>query len=126
MFFARGTLLVPSGPSHDPKRRHLHVICNDTDANGLNLLVPVVSWTNDLCDDTCVLSAYEHPWLNKPRSYLLYRKADLFEAATLQRRVEAQSVTAAEACNAQVFLRIRNGICTSPHTPRKIKRYAAC
>jgi hypothetical protein len=28
--------------------------------------------------------------------------------------------------NAQTFLRIRNGVCRSPQTPRKIKKYLGC
>ena len=35
--YRAGTLLVPSGPSHDPDRKHLHVVCNDTDKGLRNL-----------------------------------------------------------------------------------------
>ena len=126
MFFAKGTLLVPSGPSNDPDRKHLHIVCNDTDPNGFNLLVPVASWTNNLCDGTCLLLPHEHPWLTQPKSYVLYRNAELFEAAQLRRGVANKSVIEREDCNAQVFLRVRNGICNSPHTSRKIKKYYGC
>ena len=126
MFFAKGTLLVPSGPSYDPERKHLHIVCNDTDPKGFNLLVPIASWTKSLCDGTCILLPHEHPWLTRPKSYVFYRNADLFDAISLQRGIEKSLVIVREDCNAQVFLRIRNGVCKSPQTPRKIKRYFGC
>ena len=61
--YRAGTLLIPSGPSHDPDLKHLHVVCNDTDDDGNNLIVPVASWTNDLCDDTCILLPHEHDFV---------------------------------------------------------------
>lgn len=126
MFFAKGTLLVPSGTEFNPSKMHLHVVCNDTDQDGNNLLVPIATWTNDLCDGTCVLLKHEHDWLTKPKSYVMYRKAELFPADRLVRGLEQKKITQKTDCNAQVFLRIKNGVCNSPHTPRKIKHYFQC
>lgn len=120
-----GTLLIPSGPSHDAARPHLHVVCNDTDDAGLNLLVSVTSWTNNLCDPTCRLEAHEHPWLTHS-SYILYRKAEVREATKLDAGIRQGLFTVQQVMNAQTFLRIRNGVCASPQTPRKIKRYFGC
>lgn len=120
-----GTLLIPSGPAIDPGRRHLHVICTDTDEQGMNLLVSVTSWTNELCDPTCRLAAHEHPWLIHA-SYVLYRKAELREAVKLDAGIRQGLFTLEAPMNGQAFLRVRNGICTSPHTPRRIKRYFGC
>lgn len=117
---------MPSGPSHDPDRRHLHVVCNDTDADGNNLLVPIATWKNPLCDGTCILLPHEHPWLKKPKSYVMYRNAGVYEAQALQRGVVSSKIVVEDDCNGQVFLKIRNGICASPHTPRKIKGYYGC
>lgn len=44
----KGTLLIPSGPTHDPDKKHLFVVCTDACAEGRHLLVPINSWTNDL------------------------------------------------------------------------------
>lgn len=120
-----GTILIPSGPAHDAARPHLHVVCNDTDDQGNNLLVPITSWINDLCDATCRLSAHEHPWLRHP-SYILYRKAELRKAHSLDVGIQQGLFTVHPDMNAQTFLRIRNGVCLSIHTPRKIKRYFGC
>lgn len=120
-----GTILIPSGPSHDKARPHLHVICNDTDEEGRNLLVPIVSWTNDLCDPTCRLEPHEHRWLTH-LSYILYRKAEIREAGKIEAGVQSGLFRVQESMNGQTFLRIRNGVCASAQTKRKIKAYFGC
>lgn len=120
-----GTLLIPSGPSHDPDRQHLFVVCNDTDENGLNLIVPVTSWTNELCDATCRLDSHEHAFL-KHASYVLYRKARVEAAKLLQDGLARGLLASHEPVNGQVFLKVRNGVCRSSQTPRKIKTYFGC
>lgn len=120
-----GTLLIPSGPSHDPTRPHLHVVCNDTDPQGRNLIVSITSWTNDLCDPTCRVAAFEHDWLTHD-SYVLYRKASIQEAQKIEDAVNKGLFRVEADFNGQTFLRIRNGVCRSPQTPRKIKIYFGC
>lgn len=126
MIVKAGTLLVPSGTAQNPNQKHLHIVCSDVNEAGLVVLVSVTTWTNELCDDTCVLLEHEHPWLWKPKSYVYYRKADVFEAAALERGVTKGELEVQAPCNGQVFLRVRNGFCKSPHTPRKIKRVMGC
>lgn len=118
-------MLIPSGPSHDRDRRHMFVVCNDTDENGLNLIVPVASWTNDLCDATCRLAPHEHALL-KHASYVLYRKARIETAKALLDGLASGLLAPHDPMNGQVFLKVRNGVCRSPQTPRKIKTYFAC
>lgn len=88
--------------------------------------MPVSTWVNDKCDPTCVLLDHEHAWLTKPKSFVFYRMAGLHEAAALERGVASDLVFLRQDCNAQVFLRVRNGLCKSPQTPRKIKVYVGC
>lgn len=111
--------MVPSGTSHDRDRRHLHIVCTDPDECGNVILVPISTWTNELCDATCQLARHEHPWLTKEKSYVLYRRADFYKVMALECGLRNGVIKAREDCNAQVFLRVRNGICRSPHTPRK-------
>jgi hypothetical protein len=120
-----GTLLIPSGPAQDPSRRHLHVVCNDPCIDGNQVIVPITTWTNDLCDATCILQAHEHEWL-RHRSYVFYRKARIEAAATLDNGVRRGIFEPRGEMNGQTFLRIRNGICQSIQTPRKIKHYFGC
>ena len=121
----KGTILIPSGTSCDAGKMHLFVVCTDACVNGLHLLVPVTSWTNDLCDATCKLAKGEHPFLTHA-SYILYRKARIEAATDLIYGVEQKTLSPHEMMNGQTFLRIANGICRSSQTPRKIKIYAGC
>lgn len=118
----RAALLIPSGPHHDPNKKHLHAVCTDPDADGYVLVVGIASYTSDLCDQTCVLQQHEHSWLNR-QSYVLYRKAGILLAAALHAKILNGEVVRQPDFNAQVFLRIKNGVCRSKQTPRKIKRY---
>jgi hypothetical protein len=121
----KGTILIPSGTACEPDKKHLFVVCTDACAEGRHLLVPIASWTNDLCDATCKLAKGEHPFIAHP-SYILYRKARIEAAAALIGGVERGGLSPQAPMNGQTFLRIANGVCRSPHTPRKIKVYAAC
>jgi len=121
----RIALLVPSGPSHDPGKKHLHVICSDPDANGDVVIVGIASYVNDLCDQTCILEAHEHPWL-RHTSFVLYRKAEIVSAAALIARITLGEVVRRDDFGPQTFLRIRNGLCASPQTKRKVKRHLGC
>lgn len=123
--YRAGTLLIPSGPSHDPDRKHLHVVCNDTDDDGNNLIVPVASWTNNLCDDTCILLPHEHDFV-RHKSWVVYRNCTIVEALGLERGIVEKKIAPHADMNAAAFLRVRNGVCRSKHTPRKIKRYFEC
>ncbi len=121
----RGALLIISGPSHDPNRKHLHFVCNDPDAAGNVLVVGVCSVSDAPYDDTCILQAHEHEWL-RHRSYAFYGKARIVSAASLNTGVAKQIIEVREDVNGQTFLRVRNGICRSRLTPPKIKQYAGC
>ena len=121
----KAALLVPSGTYHEPDKKHLHIVCNDPDANGCVVIVGITTYTNDLCDQTCVLQSGEHPWL-RHLSFVLYRKAEVVSVTALQARIDAGEVIERHDVNAQTFLRIRNGICNSPQTKRKVKWYFGC
>lgn len=121
----KAALLVPSGTYHEPDKKHLHIICCDPDANGLVVIVGISTYTHDLCDQTCVLQAHEHPWL-RHQSFVLYRKAEIVSAAALQARIQSGEVLERDEVNAQTFLRIKNGLCNSPQTKRKVKRHLGC
>lgn len=121
----KGTLLIISGPSHDPNRKHLHVICNDPDLQGNVLLVSICSVAAAAHDTTCQLQAHEHRFLNH-LSYVYYAKAQIVPVASLENGLAQRLIAAHDDMNGQVFLRVRNGVCHSPHTPRKIKNYLGC
>ena len=121
----KAALLVPSGPSHDPDRKHLHIVCTEPDANGDVVIVGIASYTGQRCDQTCILQPNEHPWLNR-ESYVIYRFAQIVSAGSLVAKVQDETVLVRADMNAQAFLRVRNGLCASPQTKRKVKRYLGC
>lgn len=122
-FLAKGTLLIPSGPSHDPDRKHLFVILNDACENGLQLLVPINSWVNSICDDGCILERGSHPFIVR-KSYVQYRSARLEPASKLIAGVDEKMFEVREDFRTVDFLPIKYGVLRSIHTKRKIKKYA--
>lgn len=120
-----GTLLIASGPTHNPGLRHLHVVCTDPCKDGFQLIVSITSWTNNLCDGTCILQANDHDWLTH-QSWVMYRAARLEAASTLDNGLQQGTFIPKAAMADEVFDRILYGICASPHTKRKIKQYFGC
>lgn len=121
----KGTLLIVSGPKTDPDRKHLHVICNDPDPDGNVLIVGICSATPAIYDETCILQLHEHDFL-KHDSYVLYAKASIVTETSLHNGINAKVMAVHSDMNGQAFLRVKNGICRSPHTSRKVKKYAGC
>ena len=120
--YEKAALLVPSGPSHDSNRKHLHIVCCDPNESGQVVIVSIASYVNDLCDGTCILQTNDHIWL-RHKSYVLYRSAQIIEAVRLENGIAAGEILERDDINAQTFLRLRNGIINSPHTKRKVKRF---
>jgi len=114
----KGTLLIPSGTSHDPDRKHLFVICalNNSDA----LLATISKWTNDICDSACILEAGEHPFI-VAKSYVLYRKCRIEKCQALEKGVTTVVLIPREPFVDEPFKRICAGILTSTQIPWKIK-----
>jgi hypothetical protein len=84
----RATLLIPSGPAHDPLRKHLHIVLNDPYPDStLALKVLVVSVmsipSSNIYDPSCTLFPGEHPFVVN-HSYVAYQFAALQEPANLQ------------------------------------------
>ncbi|ACM27542.1 conserved hypothetical protein [Rhizobium rhizogenes K84] len=125
MVIKSGTLLIPSGPSHDPDRKHLFVVCTDPCAAGNQLIVPISGYSNSLCDGTCILEIGEHEFLTK-RSYAFYRQSRIESVMTLDNGLNTGVFIPKANMEHAVFVRIVGGICASPQTSRKIKKYAGC
>jgi hypothetical protein len=115
----RGTLLMPSGPTHDSERKHLFIIC------AVNVecafLASISKWSNELCDDTCILDKGEHPFITA-KSYVLYRKCRIELCETLKDGVESGRLISRDPLDDQPFARVCGGILTSKQTPWKLKQ----
>lgn len=122
----KGTLLITSGPVHDPERMHLHIVCCDPDEKGNVVIVSICSARADgKHDKTCLLQDFEHKFLTH-ESYVYYREAQITTGAALQTGVVKGVMIPHDPMNAQVFLRVTKGICRSPQTPRKVKNFMGC
>jgi len=115
---------MPSGPTHNPGIMHLQVVCNDTCANGWNLLVPISSFY-DGCDDTCLLEAGAHDCILH-LSYVFYAKANIFKASQIDKGLEINFLIPKPKVVGTVFQRIEQGICLSPDTPPNVRKYHGC
>jgi hypothetical protein len=120
-----GTLLIPSGPANNADLKHLHIVCTDPCAKGLQLVVSITSWTNNLCDNACILDVGDHDFIRR-QSWIMYRKARLEESSTLDNGVEQGIFIPRKPVRGDVFERVAAGICQSQQTPRKIKQYYGC
>lgn len=119
-------LLMPSGTSHDPSKKHLFIVCTDACGDGKHLIVSITGWTNHLCDGTTRLAPGCHPFVNK-HSYIFYRKAQIETAAALSAGVGSGAfILHNDPMDAAIVAAIMKGVCESIHTPRKVKRYANC
>ena len=124
MAHKKGTLLVPSGPNANPDQNHLHIVCNDTCALGLNLLVPVSTYY-DGCDGTCELQLGDHEFI-RHLSFVFYAKAKLFRAKQIDRGLEINFLVPQPDLIDDVFLKVEEGVCSSPDTPNQIRKYFGC
>jgi hypothetical protein len=89
------------------------------------LIVPILSFIENLSDETCILSYSEHPFL-KHKSFVSYRNARVERADQLENGVAQGLFLPHEELNGQTFLRVRNGVCKSEFTAKKIKQYFGC
>ncbi|NKL34519.1 hypothetical protein G9X64_04385 [Rhizobium sophorae] len=85
----------------------------------------ITTWTNNLCDDACILDVGDHEFI-RHQSWIMYRKARLEEALTLDNGVQRGIFIPRQPMRPEVFDRVAVGICSSQHTPRKIKQYYGC
>jgi hypothetical protein len=121
--YRKATFLIPSGPPHDPDRKHLFVILTDPQEDSDVLLVSLSSLRPALPHDpTCILVAGDHPFVRHD-SFVFYRLARIVPVAALRRRVRDGTFIPREPMREEVFSRICQGLLASPHTTPKIKRF---
>lgn len=127
----RATLLVPSGPSGDPERKHLFILLTDPCENeeGVQavLMVSLSSVKPGLPHDpSCVLKAGDHPFVKRD-SFVVYGKARIEDAQKLLRGVKDGKLVPHDTVTPEVFARICDGLLRSPRTaPRLLQFYTRC
>ena len=120
----RATLLIPSGPQHNPDQKHLFILLTDPvqvlAAEKEVLLVGISSVKEGLFHDaTCLLYSGDHPFINR-KSYVNYGRARIEVAKKLLNGVKQGLFTPKEALAGEIFARVCHGLTESRHTAPKI------
>lgn len=113
----RDTLLIPSGPSHDPNRLHLHVILTNAslDPSDSIMKLLLVGFTSLAYDTSCILRVGEHRFVQHD-SFMDYANAKLTPVNTVIRQVQEGALRRQPPVSEDVFSRICQGLKDSDHT----------
>lgn len=114
--------LIPSGTALNPDIKHLHIVCTNPCADNCVLLVPVSSWTNSLCDKSCVLVAGEHEFI-KHQSWIMYRNARIAPCADIDAGILSGKFVKKEDCKPEILTKVCAGLLASAAAKPKIKAY---
>lgn len=120
----KASLLVPSGPAHDPDRKHLFIVLSDPVTDEYVVLLVSISSAkeNRWNDPSCLLYPGEHPFITK-KSFVDYSSARIEPADKLLRGVQSGKLIAQSPVSQEIFERICAGVMASRRTPRNIKRF---
>lgn len=129
--YRRATLLVPSGPAHDPERKHLFIVLTDPaevlDLPGKHsLLVGVATIYPDVPHDpACELHAGDHEFI-RHKSYVTYAQARIEPSQKLVTGVKRGDLVAKAMLAETIFARVCKGLNDSRFTaPRVLAFYRA-
>ena len=120
------TLLIPSGPLHDPGRMHLHIVLTDPlAATGDVLLVCVCSIPlSNLYDGSCTLFPGEHPFIVK-HSFVDYNRCVIASALSLEQKVINKAFFGKDPLDAKRVADVLAGFADSPRVAPKLRRFFA-
>jgi hypothetical protein len=123
--YRRATLLVPSGPAHDPERKHLFIVLTDPAAvldfaAKQSLLVGVESIYPDAPHDpACELHAGDHDFI-RHKSYVAYAHARIEPSQKLVNAVKEGLLIPKALLVEDIFARVCLGLMESRFTPPRI------
>lgn len=122
----RATVLIPSGPDHDPDRKHLHIVVTDpTSTTGEVLIVCVVSIPTPMTkgyDPSCTLFPGEHPFVVKD-SFIAYRHTRIVSAGVLEEKVASGEYIAKQILGEKQFQYVIAGLHESPYVAPKFLHF---
>jgi hypothetical protein len=121
------TLLVPSGPAHDPDRLHLHIALTDAfqDASDGKSRIVLASLSSipgegQPYDATCIIIPGEHVFVRR-KSYVNYAFATLYSVETLAARCAEGTCQRQDAVSTALLVRMLKGSLNSIHTKQRIR-----
>lgn len=117
------TLLIPSGTSNDPDKKHLFVIVTECSQDGGHLLVNFSTIREGVYfDPACIVEPGEHPFITV-RSYIEYRLARRDMAIHLQRCVDGWLFQKKDDCDQALLNKISAGVAQSIHISKSMRAY---
>ena len=123
--FRRATLLVPSGPTHDPDQKHLFILLTDPaqvlDYEGKHsLLVGVTTIHAGIPHDpACELHTGDHPFI-KHKSFVFYAEARIEASQKLVDGVKRGVFSHQGMLVEDIFARVCHGLTVSRSTTPKV------
>lgn len=106
----RSTLLYPSGPKHDPNRKHLFVVLTDPFGPAKQvLIVSVVTMRGDKCDQSCVLKKEDHEFIEHD-SFVAYATCRVEFESTLISGLSSREFVEKPKLREDVFVRVVGGM----------------
>jgi hypothetical protein len=129
--YRRATLLIPSGPAHDPERKHLFIVLTDPaqvagfDAKH-SLLVGVSSVQADIPHDpACILHAGDHSFI-RHRSFVQYAYSRILPSQGIFNGVKKGILVPKELLDDALFAHVCKGLFESRFTaPKMVSFYQA-
>jgi hypothetical protein len=120
--YRRGTVLVPSGPAHDPDRKHLFIVLTDPCPTGRDVLMVNISTVRSGCDQTCKLFAGDHPFIQRD-SFVEYAMARIEAAEKIANGVKTRVLAPHADMDSAIFARVCHGLSVSPFVKPRMLRY---
>lgn len=123
--YRRATLLIPSGPAHDPDRKHLFIVLTDPAevldfASKHSLLVGVESIQPEIPHDAaCELYAGDHEFI-RHKSCVAYAHARIEPSQKLVKAVKEGVLLAKPMLAEDIFARVCKGLIESRFVPPRI------
>lgn len=111
--------LAPSGPKYE---LHLHIVLTDCNSDGEHLVASVTSVKSGHHDPACEIKPGEHSSITK-ESFVFYRATTRMMANKINSLVAKNYYKPKEPVSEDLLSRVCDGVVSSEHTPRGMKRF---
>jgi len=116
---------VPSGPAHDPDKKHLFIVLTDPCPTAGDVLMVNVSSVRPGHDTACQLFVGDHPFIKRD-SFIEYALARIELAQKIQNGVTNGALAPRADLDKAIFARVCHGLTVSRFVkPRVVAYYRA-
>jgi hypothetical protein len=111
------TFLIPTPPTFDPDKKHLHILIAVEQSTDRGLMVNFTT-VKDRSDKSCVVMTGEHPFL-KHQSVVNYADSKIVSLLALENGLSKRVITPHEPVSPELLKKIRDCGLKSPAIPIK-------